>query len=110
MIDYLYQQNDTAALNYLRFAKTCEFFNSLQEDPWERKTNIVKQKRSELMHKAILSANHVFDKDLKKRYAFLAIRLAWYNNHFDIIQSLFDSTFKNSEKEKSKEKRFYFER
>ncbi|HOY12647.1 MAG TPA: hypothetical protein PLY70_05880 [Saprospiraceae bacterium] len=99
MIDYLYQQNDTAALNYLRFAKTCEFFNSLQEDPWERKTNIVKQKRSELMHKAILSANHVFDKDLKKRYAFLAIRLAWYNNHFDIIQSLFDSTFKNSEKD-----------
>ena len=28
MIQYLYRQKDSEALNYLRFAKKCEFFNS----------------------------------------------------------------------------------
>lgn len=96
MIKYLYQQKDSDALNYLRFAKNCEYFNSWQEDPWERNTHWAKSKRTELMNRAIQLSNKVQNKELKKRYTFLAIRLAWYNNHFDKIQSLFASVFEKT--------------
>jgi hypothetical protein len=100
MILYLYQQKDKDALNYLRFAKNCEFFNSWQEDPWERKTYMAMPKRIELMNRAIALSNKVHDKELKKRYTFLAIRLTWYNQDFDKIKSLFTTVFdKNTNKD-----------
>jgi hypothetical protein len=105
MIQYLYQQKDIDALNYLRFAKNCEYFNSWQEDPWERKTYLEMSKRTELMNRAIEFSNIVQHKELKRRYTFLAIRLAWYNHHFDKIQSLFASVF---EKETNKDILYYW--
>jgi len=105
MIQYLYRQKDSDAINYLRFAKNCEFFNSWQEDPWERNTNFAMPKRTELMNRAIEFADKVKNKELKKRYTFLAIRLAWYNHHFDKIQSLFTSVF---EKTRNKDILYYW--
>lgn len=96
MIQYLYRQKDSDALDYLLFAKKCEFFNSWQEDPWERKTYLAMPKRTELMNKAIKLADKVNNNELKKRYTFLAIRLAWYNHHFNKIQSLFSSVFEKT--------------
>jgi hypothetical protein len=96
MIQYLYRLKDSNALNYLRFAKTCEFFNSWQEDPWERQTFSAMPKRTELMNKAINFSENVQNKELKKRYAFLAIRLAWYNHHYDKVDSLFAATFEKT--------------
>jgi hypothetical protein len=105
MIQYLYRHKESDALNYLRFAKNCESFNSWQEDPWERNTYFAMPKRTELMNTAIERADKVNNKDLKRRYTFLAIRLAWYNHHFDKIQSLFASVF---EKTKNKDVLYYW--
>jgi len=105
MIQYLHKQKDNDALNYLRFAKNCEFLNSWQEDPWERNTYFAMPKRTELMNKAIEFANKVKNKELKRRYTFLAIRLAWYNHHFDKVQSLFASVF---EKKSNKDILYYW--
>ncbi len=105
MIRYLYDQKDVDALNYLRFAKDCEFFNSWQEDPWERQKYMSMPMRTELMNKAIAFAGKVQNKDLKKRYTFLAIRLAWYNHHYDKVQSLFASCF---EKTRNKDILYYW--
>src|SRR5690606_7002421 len=55
-------------------------------------------KRTELMNRAIEFANTVQNEDLKKRYTFLAIRLAWYNHHFDKIQTLFTNMFEKTKK------------
>ncbi len=96
MIEYLYKHKDTDALNYLRFAKNCEFFNSWQEDPWERTTYAAIPKRTALMNSAIAFANKLQNTKLKRRYTFLAIRLAWYNHDFDTIQSLFANVFEKS--------------
>jgi nitrate reductase NapAB chaperone NapD len=96
MIRYLVQQKDSEALDYLHFAKNCEFFNSWQEDPWERNENFAMPKRTELMNRAIAQATKIHNELLKKRYTFLAIRLAWYNHHFDKIQSLFASVFEKT--------------
>lgn len=96
LIQYLYRQNDNDALHYLRLAKSCEFFNSWQEDPWERNAEAARPKRAELMNRAISFAGSVRNQELKKRYTFLAIRLAWYNHSFDIVQSLFASVFEKT--------------
>jgi len=96
MIAYLYRQKDIEALNYLRFAKNCEFFNSWQEDPWERESFQSTPKRTELINKAIVLAKKTKNNELKRRYNFLAIRLAWYNHQYDIVQSLFADEFERS--------------
>jgi hypothetical protein len=96
MIRYLYDQKDTDALNYLRFAKKCEFFNSWMEDPWEREPSSLAKKREELMDTAIKLSEQVKNKELKRRYAFLAIRLGWYNNQREKVQALFESVFANT--------------
>lgn len=96
MIQYLYKLKDQQALNYLRFAKNCEFFNSWEDDPWERQTFYSLPKRKELVNKAIKLSKQASNKEIKRRYAFLAIRLAWYNQQFELIDSIFDKTFKNS--------------
>jgi len=98
MIQYLYRQKDFDAISYLRFAKNCEFFNSWQDDPWERNLAFSIPKRTELMNKAIEFADKVQKIELKKRYTFLAIRLAWYNQDFYKTQSLFSSVFEKATK------------
>lgn len=105
MIQYLYRQKDSDALNYLLFAKNCEFSNSWQDDPWERETVLVTTKRLDLMNKALAVAEKVQNKELKKRYSFLAIRLAWYNRDFDKVKSIFTSAF---EKTKNKNILYYW--
>ncbi len=97
-IQYLYKNKNKEALNYLRFAKNCEHYNSWFEDPWERKSYLSIPKRTELMNKAINLSEKVENKELKKRYTFLAIRLAWYNQLDDKVKSLFLKEFENTTK------------
>lgn len=96
MIQYLYRKNDTSALNYLRFAKICEYFNSWEDDPWEREENFAIPKRTELMERAAGLSAKVKNKEIRKRYTFLAIRLAWYNRQYDKVQSFFAGTFEKT--------------
>jgi hypothetical protein len=96
MIRYLYKKKDYDALNYLRFAKSCESFNTRLEDPWGRKESFAIQKRTALINRAIGLAEKVQNEILKKRYTFLAIRLAWYNHHFDKMQMMFTSMFERT--------------
>ncbi|MCD1116628.1 hypothetical protein [Chryseobacterium turcicum] len=90
---YLYSKKDIEAINYLKFAKNCEYFNTWQDDPWERNENISKTKRNELFQKAILFAEKSKKATIKKRYAFLAIRLAFYNDDMKNIEKLYSQYF-----------------
>lgn len=92
-IQYLFKTKDAEAIDYLRFAKNCEFFNTWQEDPWERNQNTVKTNRSVVLNKAITLANTAKRSEIRKRYAFLAIRLAFYNNDMKQINSMFGKYF-----------------
>lgn len=94
MIHYLYQSKDLEAINYLKFAKNCEFFNGIYDDPWERRQTLVTPKRTTLIDKAIALSNKVSNKELKLRYTFLAIRLAYYNDDKVTIRTLYDNVFK----------------
>lgn len=95
MVQYLFRVKDLEALEYLRFAKRCEFLNSWEEDPWERQVAATTELRSKLMKEAEQLGGQVKKKEIKRRYIFLAIRLAWYNQEVDHVRSLFSSVFEN---------------
>ena len=86
MIQYLLQNKDFIAINYLKFAKSCEVANMFYSDPWERveniKVNIIQKK----INDALKFSNSTSNEQIKLRYKFLAIRLAFYGGlHNDLI-------------------------
>jgi hypothetical protein len=93
MIRYLYSKKDLEALSYLRFAKECSYFNSTADDPWERESETSDSIRTLLLHRALATLKNVRHPELRRRYAFIAIRLAWYNNESERIDSIFNAVF-----------------
>ncbi|MEN9639774.1 MAG: hypothetical protein RLZZ262_1643 [Bacteroidota bacterium] len=99
MIRYLFDKNDKEALDYLRFAKNCESCNNFSPDQWEREDNISTTKRSELVNKALLLAQGASNATIQRRYSFLAVRLAFYNQQNEVVQEVFNSVFSTSQKD-----------
>lgn len=96
MIQYLYKQNDTETIAYIKFAKNCEAFNKSYEDPWERNESKGINERAKIIKTAIQKIEQTANSALKRRYAFLAIRLAHYNNNKEEIIHLFNSVITKS--------------
>ncbi|MFC3158891.1 hypothetical protein SAMN05443633_10770 [Chryseobacterium arachidis] len=92
-LHYLYSQKDIEAINYLKFAKNCEYFNTWQDDPWERNENTAIAKRKDLLNKATILASKSKKVEFKKRYAFLGLRLAFYNKEMKSIEKIYSRYF-----------------
>lgn len=93
MVRYLYRIKDIEAIDYLKFAKTCELFNAFYDDPWERDQQIAVPKRARLIEKAVTSSKKARNPKLQLRYAFLSIRLAFYNGDYGTIRKMYDTVF-----------------
>lgn len=89
---------DTAALNYLIFAGDCEALNGFSDDPWERQSGATSHYAKEQIIKAMQLAQNCTDKDLKRRYAFLGLRMAYYNEDNEHVHQLFNVYFKEHRK------------
>lgn len=76
---YLTGHKDLLALAYLKFAKRCEDYNTFYSDPWERNELVNPGERKKLINEALGNADAIKDPDIKRRYAFLAMRLSFYN-------------------------------
>lgn len=94
-IRYLHRTKDMEVIHYLNFARKCTPFNSLLSDPWERNETSILPQRKKLMDDALRTASRIKDEDLKKRYAFLAIRLAFYNSERETIREIYNQHFLN---------------
>jgi hypothetical protein len=105
MIQYLYKAKDTEAIQYLKFAKLTEYANSLIEDPWERNNSLVTPKRTLSIKKAIQYSKQCKNSQIKNRYLFLALRMAYYNSDFTTINALFTTHIKP---QKSKDIVYYW--
>ncbi len=97
-IRYLRNTSDTAALNYLAFARKCSPYNSVLDDPWEREEHARVPQRVRLADHALACARTSGDGELRARYAFLAIRLAWYNEDNKTVANLFREFFATRKK------------
>ncbi|WP_130733557.1 hypothetical protein [Flavobacterium sp. J27] len=91
MIQFLYESKDLDAINYLKFAKSCEAGNMYLNDPWERNAVFEKDKMINKINEAIFFSNNVKNKELAFRYQFLAIRLAFYAGERTKVISIFES-------------------
>lgn len=91
-IEYL-KKNDPQALEYLEFAQACSILNSDLSDPWERSDDIIGPKRAQQIKFALQKAGQLGDEMLQKRYAFIAIRLAYYNGDFQGIEDIYNKYF-----------------
>jgi hypothetical protein len=89
----LIEQKDRQALDYLKFADQCSDFNTYYEDPWERSEHSSLPQRGQLIRKALKSAAKTNDPELSLRYAFLAIRMAFYNDDHQQIVQIYDRYF-----------------
>lgn len=100
-LKYLYQNKKTKAIKYLTFAKKCEAVNSLntEGDVWERGRTVDYSKSNLFLNYLIKIGKSESDVYFKRKYAFLAIRLAYYTQNFGVIKSVFQSEFKNSTKD-----------
>lgn len=96
MVKYLFKRNDIEAINYLKFAKQCEIVNAFYSDPWERNDYAEVPVRNKFINLAINNAEETKNPLIKERYAFLAIRLAYYDGSYDVLNKLYDKYFVNS--------------
>ena len=97
MVQYFYKTKNFEALEYLKFTKKCEIFTMPNEtDPWEQNQDITLQEKNDLINQAFKVLKTVKNKEIKSRYAFVTIRLAFYSNNKSVIKHLFDSEFKNT--------------
>lgn len=93
MIDYLLKVKDTAAISYLKFAKRCNELNTWLDDPWERNNEGDIKTRQPFINQALNAISTLKNKILQKRYAFLAIRLSFYNGDEKVIKNLYSRYF-----------------
>jgi hypothetical protein len=92
-VRYLHENHDAEALAYLNFAKKCNPFNSVIQDPWERQEYANVPQRKKLIDEASNRAKSTKDEDIRRRYAFLAIRLAAYNDDNETLRSIYATYF-----------------
>ncbi len=102
-IRYLFQNKRTDILDYLKMAKECEPYNSVdyENDAWERQENpqLMSINRKKLIAKIDNQLKTVTNEDLKRRYAFLQIRLEYYNQNYKAIGTTFNRNFAHSPKD-----------
>jgi hypothetical protein len=96
-VQYLLKNNDKAAINYLKFAKSCSQFSQVTYDPWERGGDHLKKQRNKKIKAALKKSNTESNEMLKKRYEFLAIRLAYYADNESQVNVIYSKYF-NTEK------------
>lgn len=97
-IKYLYQNNKTTAIAYLKMAKNCELISD-SEDVWERNQVVNNQKKVDLLNQIVEVTKKEQDQYFRRKYAFLTIRLAYYSGRNDIIKSVFETNFNKNEKD-----------
>lgn len=101
MMLYLKQTKDTNAINYLKFAKLCSNYNTWIDDPWERSNEGQTAIRIPLINRATHAMNIVKNNAIQRRYAFLAIRLAFYNGDEKMINLIYGKYFNVNKKAKN---------
>lgn len=93
MCNYLRSVHDTAALSYLAFAKKCETLNSYASDPWERSSAFYSPQHESMIREAGQYAHAAGNREIGLRYAFLAVRMAYYAGAPEKLKQLYHTFF-----------------
>lgn len=97
-VSHLFKIGREDILDYLIFAKSCSYLNSWESDPWEREEKSLQLQRKKKLKKAIRLAKKSKDVELQRRYAHLAIRLAFYNWDEKSVRKIYEDYFSSNRK------------
>lgn len=99
-VGYLYSNNKNRIINYLKWAKQCEEFTTFDDSKtWERDEVRRKISAHDFLKKLKEEMRNEKDVYLKRRFAFLAIRLAFYANDFLSVKNLHQTNFSSGKKD-----------
>ncbi len=99
-VRFLQEQQKSDAIKYIQFARELSPYNSgTSRDYWETDNpDQTSSPRYKYFQTALRMVDEVEDANLKKRYAFLAIRLAFYLAQPKEIQRIYEAYFQNNTK------------
>lgn len=92
-IRFLHENQSKEILEYLIFSKSIEKYNQIYDDPWERNRSFNLPERNKAIKTALNKAKVNTNEQLKRRWAFQAIRLAYYNGDSKSIQKSYNQYF-----------------
>lgn len=84
--------------DYLKFAKKCEAFNGSigYEYSWEKEDKTTDKNAIKALKKSLELSQKTNSVFLKERYAYLAIRMAYYNGQNWRVKSIFEKSFEKN--------------
>ena len=98
-VQYLFKNNYKNVIQYLITAKNCEDYNTFdKDDSWERKGEI-KLNHADFLDKLSKLIEAEKSRYLKRKYAFLCIRTAYYIGNYNLIKDLFEKHFAQNKKD-----------
>lgn len=80
-------------LQYLAFAKKYSYLNNQYSDPWERDAADMSKQRGKAIGDAMRKVSNEKDEVLKRRYAFIALRLAFYHEATYLVNDIYHDYF-----------------
>ena len=95
-VQYLLKKSDLSAINYLKFAKSCSPYSQVTYDPWGKGKDSKTKQRTKKIKLALKKCKAESNEMLKKRYAFLAIRLAYYAGNESQLNSIHATYFSSN--------------
>ena len=93
-IRYLFSKKKSKIIDYIRIMRKVGSLCNVNEDPWERNENANKNERNKLIN-VLLKKCHT-NNLLRKRYAFLALKMCFYNFNNKLLQKIYRVHFANS--------------
>lgn len=98
-VQYLYKHKLDAVIRYLIIAKKCEDFNKIDhDDEWERNSPSP-LRNSIIMNELNQSITHEKSPYLKRKYAFLILRTAYYTGNLAKTTPIFKEYFEKGKKD-----------
>ena len=95
-MQYLIKNSDLSAINYLKFAKSCTPYSQITYNPWGKGKDSKTKQRTKKIKLALKKCKSEKNESLKKRYAFLAIRLAYYAENASQLNSIYTTYFSSN--------------
>lgn len=95
----LLKPNFKEEFEYFKFAQAISSLNSWTDDPWERKSDKIIKIRKKQIKLALKKSKSLKNQHISRRYAYLALRLAFYNKNHRVLSEIFQSNFENKPKD-----------
>ncbi|MFM7682458.1 MAG: hypothetical protein ACKO7P_06900 [Bacteroidota bacterium] len=97
-ISEMNKSENSEVRDYLKFAKKCEAFNgSIGFDySWEKEEKSTNKNAIKAIKKSLELSQKTNNAFLKERYAYLAIRMSYYNDQNWRVKSIFENSFEKN--------------